>query len=398
MKKLVLFVLVGLLPFAVMACQKDEEIIYLLNWGEYINEDLVAQFTAETGIVVDLTTVDSNEAMLEAYENRTAPYDVMVPSDYMIEKMYDEGYLQEVDLTKLTHFAEGNFMDDVDGILHQLFVDNTDTVSSPYEVAIPYFWGLFGLIYNKQLPDIETYLETNQWAAVFGPQPARLDGWTRDPEVGVYSVPRFAYSASLLYAEQVSRATAEALNVFSTANLALSEDILNDRSYEAWGTDTLKVDTNTGDLDIAFTYVGDFFDTYLLNCLAEGATTGEQAEAANDHLGIYIPDHTMAFVDCMVIPVDADNVDNAHTFIDFFLNPENAYVNSDIVGYTTTLKATYQMILGATGGDLVRQTMVLNHPYNPEQITDRTLIQTALLPISDQGSAEIDAMLVRIHA
>jgi len=399
MKKIVLAVLIGLLPFTFLACQKEEEeIIYLLNWGEYINEDLVLEFTAQTGIEVDITTVDSNEAMLEAYETRNSPYDVMIPSDYMIEKMYDSGYLQKLDATKLSNFAEANFMAGVTDILDQLFLDNTDTISSTYEVAIPYFWGLFGMMYNTELPDIETYLETNGWAAVFGPAPTRMAGWTADPAVGIYSVPRFAYSASLLYAEQEERASADALNVYSAANLALAEDILNDRSYTDWATDMLKQNIDSGSLDIAFTYVGDFFDTYLINAAAAEATTGAQAEAANSHMGLYIPDHTMAFVDCMVIPVDAENVDNAHTFINFFLNPENAYINSDIVGYTTTLIATYDMILNATHGDLVRQTMVQNHPYNPEQITGRTIVSTPLLPFSDEDSSAIDAMLVRIHA
>jgi spermidine/putrescine-binding protein len=398
MKKIVLFVLVGLLPFGFLACQKDEEIIYLLNWGEYINEELVLEFTDQTGIIVDITTVDSNEAMLEAYETRNSPYDIMIPSDYMIEKMYDSGYLQEIDQTKLTNFAEANFMGGVNEILDQLFLDNTTTVSSAYEVAIPYFWGLFGLMYNKELPDIETYLETNGWNAVFGPIPARMAGWTADPAVGVYSVPRFAYSASLLYAEQEGLASADALNVFSAANLVLSEDILGDRAYTDWATDMLKQNIDNGSLDIAFTYVGDFFDTYLINADAAGATTGAEAEAANSHMGIYIPDHTMAFVDCMVIPIDAENVENAHTFIDFFLNPENAYENSGIVGYTTTLIATYEMILNADKGDFVRQTMVQNHPYNPEQITNRIIVGTPLLPFSDEDSSAIDAMLVRIHA
>lgn len=393
MKKFLLFALVGLLPLTFLACNKQEEVLYVLNWGEYINEDLVAQFTEDTGIVVEISTVDSNEKMKEALELGTSTYDIVIPSDYMIEYLYDNDYLQQIDLSKLSNFAEANFMDGVDSIMHQLFTDNED-VTSPYQVAIPYFWGLFGLMYNDTVPGLQEYIEANGWGAIFGPDESGISGLRS----GIYSVPRFVYSAALLYAaseDTLYPSVADnAMNVFSEANVSLVETILGERTYTEFGTDAMKKNIDSDTLDIAFTYVGDFFDTYLGNCETVGATTGAEAEAANAHLGIYIPSRTIAFVDCMIIPKNAENVDNAHVFINYFLDPANAYVNSGIVGYTTTLKATYDMIKNATEGDLVRQAMVENHPYDP--MTVQGVSAAPLIIFRDDDTTEIDTMFTRV--
>jgi spermidine/putrescine-binding protein len=326
-------------------------------------------------------------------DSQTGNYDIVIPSDYMIEFLYDNDYLQQIDLTKLTNFAADNFLDGVNDIMDQLFVDNAD-VETPYNVCMPYFWGLFGIMYDNSVEGLGDYIAANDWASIFGVQPA---GFGSDISVGVYSVPRFAYAAALLYAASSDAYDVDttAMNVYSTANLAIAEDVLNDRTYAEWGTDMLKKNIAAGSLDAAFVYVGDFFDTYLILADDAGATTGAEAEAAAANIGIYIPQNTIAFCDAMVIPANADHVDNAHKFIDFFIDPVNAYENSGIVGYTTTLKATYAMIENATYGDVVRQTMVANHPYDPMTVVGVSF--SPLLPFTDDENAEIVSMVNRVR-
>jgi spermidine/putrescine-binding protein len=125
--------------------------------------------------------------------------------------------------------------------------------------------------------------------------------------------------------------------------------------------------------------------------LAENATNATEAEAATSHIGIYIPQETISFYDGMVIPSNARNVDLAHKFIDFFLDPEVAYENSGIVGYTTTLKATYQMIYTAVKGDLVRQSMVMNNPYDPSTIEN--FFSSPLVAFSNTETYNIKSMI-----
>ncbi|MFA5005951.1 MAG: extracellular solute-binding protein [Candidatus Izemoplasmatales bacterium] len=392
MKKWLLILVMVILPFNFLACSgTDEDVLYLLNWGEYINEDLVAAFTDETGITVEISTVDSNEGFKSELDSGTGNYDIVVPSDYMAELLYDNGYLQQIDLTKLTNYDAAAFLPGVAAIMNQLFVDN-DEVTTPYSVGIPYFWGLFGIMYNNNIAGLADFVEANGWGTVFGPAPAGLGSSIR---VGLYDVERFDYAAALLYAADsgLYDVVPSDMNVFSNANISLVETILAQRDYTEWATDMLKKNIAAGELDAAFLYVGDFFDTYLLLAGDADATTGAEAEAAASGIGIYIPSNTIAFVDMMVIPVNAEHVDNAHRFIDFFLDPENAYVNSDIVGYTTTLQETYDMILNATHGDLVRQAMVQNHPYAPMAVS---VAATPLTPYTDDQNEAIITMLNRV--
>lgn len=392
MKKWLLILVMVILPFTFLACAgTDEDVLYVLNWGEYINEDLVAAFEEQTGITVEITTADSNEAFKAELDSGTGNYDIVVPSDYMAELLYDNGYLQQIDLAKLTNFDESAFLTSVDAIMEQLFVDNDD-VATPYNVGIPYFWGNFGIMYNNTIDGLAEFVEENGWSTLFGPAPAGLGSTIR---VGLYDVERFDYAAALLYAAEsgLYDVVPSDLNVYSAANISLVESILVQRDYTEWATDMLKKNIAAGELDAAFVYVGDFFDTYLILADDAGATTGAEAEAAAAGIGIHIPANTIAFVDMMVIPVNAEHVDNAHAFIDFFLDPLNAYENSGIVGYTTTLQATYDMILNATHGDLVRQAMVQNHPYAP---IGSSVNAMPLIPYTDDQNNEIVTMLNRV--
>ena len=146
MKKLIFIAMIAIIGLALVACSQTPK-LYLLNWGEYINEDLLEKFEDEYGVKVDLSLAESNELMEEKIKNQTTAYDIVIPSDYMIEKLYDEGYIQKIDLTKLTNFSEDAFLDGVNVVMSSMFQDNDD-VTSAYEVSIPYFWGVFGIMYN----------------------------------------------------------------------------------------------------------------------------------------------------------------------------------------------------------------------------------------------------------
>jgi len=388
MKKLLVFFAILVLPSITLACSSVPT-LNVLNWGEYINQDVVDAFEEEYGVRVRISIASSNELMEQRIKAGTTAYDIVVPSDYMIEKLYDEGYLQKIDLSKLTNFDEENFLDGVNEIMGQLLVDNDD-VASAYEVAIPYFWGVFGIMYNNAIPGLKAYIEANEWKAVFETEPSGT--FTSPLRVGMYDVPRFAYSSSMLYANQIGTLNdATALNTESQTFLQTAENILKQRTYASFQTDSLKKDIELGELDIAFTYVGDFFDTFLI--VTEDETTEAGAIEAASHIGVFVPQNTIAFLDGMVIPADAKNVELAHQFIDWFLDPDNAYENSGIVGYTTSLQVVYDTIYSAGKGDIVRSIMVRNYPYNPEGSSAKPL-----LPFSDNFTNDITTMLSRVKA
>lgn len=386
MKKLVLLLAISVISLALVACTSKPK-LYVLNWGEYINMDLVSQFEDEYGVKVVISLADSNEAMEQQIKEETTKFDIVIPSDYMIEKLWDEGYLQSIDLSKLTNFDQSKFVTGLDGIMGMMFQDNPE-VTNAYTVSIPYFWGVFGIMYNRQLAGIQTYIEDNQWAAIFETEPTST--FSRALKVGMYDVSRFAYSASLIYANDKDLIDdADALNTFSQTYLDLSEDILLQRNYTLWATDMLKKDVEAGNLDMAFVYVGDFFDTYLI--LTENATTTQEAAELTSHIGIFVPDTTIAFYDGMIIPEAARNVDLAHQFIDFFLDPEIAYENSGIVGYTTVLTETATMIETASKGDIIRSVMASDYPYNPSSI--QNFVAIPLIAFSNADTDTIAAMI-----
>jgi len=393
MKKILVLVFVGLVSLSLFACSAQER-LSVLNWGEYINEDLVDAFEEEYNCKVNIAIAESNELMEQKILAGTTSYDIVIPSDYMIEKLYDGGYLQAIDLTQLSNFNQTAFLDGVNGIMDKMFLDNPEITNS-YTISIPYFWGVFGIMYNKSVSGLTDYIETNSWSSVFGPEPT---GMSRALRVGMYDVPRFAYSASLLYADETARIAPNnaALNVYSAEYLTLTETILAERDYYEWGTDILKKDIEEGILDLGFVYVGDFFDTYLIACDTANATTAAEAEAATANIGVFVPQETIAFYDGMVIPTSAKNLTLAHKFINYFLDADVAYENSGIVGYTTTLKATYDMIYEATKGDLVRQAMVQNNPYDPSKIVD--FIGTPLIAFSNNDTDNIASMINRVKA
>lgn len=386
MKKLVLLLAISVISLALVACTSKPK-LYVLNWGEYINMDLVSQFEDEYGVKVVISLADSNEAMEQQIKEETTKFDIVIPSDYMIEKLWDEGYLQSIDLSKLTNFDQSKFVTGLDGIMGMMFQDNPE-VTNAYTVSIPYFWGVFGIMYNRQLAGIQTYIEDNQWAAIFETEPTST--FSRALKVGMYDVSRFAYSASLIYANDKDLIDdADALNTFSQTYLDLSEDILLQRNYTLWATDMLKKDVEAGNLDMAFVYVGDFFDTYLI--LTENATTTQEAAELTSHIGIFVPDTTIAFYDGMIIPEAARNVDLAHQFIDFFLDPVIAYENSGIVGYTTVLTETATMIETASKGDIIRSVMASDYPYNPSSI--QNFVAIPLIAFSNADTDTIAAMI-----
>ena len=391
MKKAILLLFVVLIPLGVLGCT-GENTLSVLNWGEYINSDMVDAFEEEYGVKVRITIAESNESMEQKIQSGTTKFDIVIPSDYMIEKLWDDGYLQAIDLTKLTNYNADNFVDGISSIMDKMYLESPE-VDNPFTISIPYFWGLFGIMYNTTVTGLQNYIETNGWGAILEPEPTGL--FDSPLRVAMYDVSRFAYSLSLIYADEQGLIDDPlALNTASSAYMTVAEQVLSLREYELWGTDMIKKDIEAGNLDLGFTYVGDFFDTFLI--LTEGLETAQAALDAAAHIGIFIPETTMAFFDGMIIPANARNVDLAHKFIDFFLRPDVAYENSGIVGYTTVLKAVYQMIETASEGDLIRSIMVQNFPYNPTQAQAEGAIP--LIAFSNTATDDITAMVTRVKS
>lgn len=112
--------------------------IYVYNWGDYIAEDTIERFTKETGIKVIYETFDSNETMYAKYKSGAVNYDVLIPSDYMIEKLIAENELLPLNFDNIPNAKY------IDESFRNLGYDPENKYS------VPYFWGTLGILYNKK--------------------------------------------------------------------------------------------------------------------------------------------------------------------------------------------------------------------------------------------------------
>lgn len=330
MKKLLLIFVLALVAFGVAACD-SRPVLNILNWGEYINDEVVKNFEEEYGINVKISVADSNELFYSKIKSGTTPFDLVIPSDYMIEKMVEEDMLIPLDYDLLPNRENVTYMDGV----NQIFDSMTETtfartgVTVDYtEYMVPYFWGTFGIIYNNRVDGLEEALNQHSWAAYFD-----ADTYFPTARRGMYDVAQMVYASAMLYRGQDP-------NVYSTAYLnQVQSDVVN-ANFIQWGDDMLKRDIESDNLDMAFTYTGDYLDRLYIQI-----DEGKSLDEVRAEFDIYIPHNTLVFIDAMVIPETAEHVDRAHQFINYLLDPEVVALNSEVVGYATALEEAYDIIV-----------------------------------------------------
>ncbi|QAY67173.1 ABC transporter substrate-binding protein [Paenibacillus protaetiae] len=280
----------------------------IYNWGDYIDEELLDEFQKETGIKVIYQTFDSNEAMMTKIEQGGTTFDVAVPSEYAISKMKEEHLLLPIDHSKLPNlkYIDPRFMD--------LSFDPGN------EYSVPYFWGTVGIVYN---PDMVGGLTFHSWDDLWDPSLRNkillLDGAREVIGMGLNSL---HYS-------------------------------LNDTNEDHLQQALKKLSTLTPNVKAI---VGDEIKMLMAN--EEAAVglvwSGDASEMmdANDKLEYVVPDEgSNLWFDNMVIPKTAKNIEGAHKFINFMLDPEHAAQNTEYVGYSTPNAGALKLLPEDISGD-----------------------------------------------
>lgn len=370
MKKLLKILLVLVALVLPTSCTQND-VLVVLNWGEYINEDLVAEFEDYYDVEVVMDLANSSELMEQRIKSGTTCYDIVIPSDYIIDKLYREDYLLEVDTAAMSNYSDDVFLEGLQNIQTQMFAGNES-------YCVPYFWGTFGIVYNKEVAGLEEAVKEFGWATIF-----EEDKTPEGTKVGAYNVPRLAYAAAMMYYDQDTEV--ERYNVANEENFGIFEDILMQRKFYEWGTDELKKHISSGDLDLAFMYTGDFFDIYNLRA--------EEGKSMDD-MGIWIPPLTISFMDAMIIPNNAQHYDLATKFIDWFLDPQHAFENASIVGYCTPIAATYDMM----AQDPDWEDKINNYPYYPESSVDNPFVAMPLKDIGSDSVSDIETIINNVKA
>ncbi|WP_071396483.1 ABC transporter substrate-binding protein [Bacillus tuaregi] len=264
----------------------------VFNWGDYIDEELVTKFEEETGMKVIYETFDSNEAMLTKIQQGGTSYDVAVPSEYMIEKMQEEDLLIALDHSKLPNlkYIDSRFMD--------LPFDPGN------QYSIPYFWGTVGIVYNPELlGDIELKGWNDLWNPELKNDILMVDGAREVMGIGLNSL---HYSLNDKNKAHLREAKAKLKSL--TPNI------------KAIVGDEIKILMANEEAPIGVVWSGDAADIMW----------------ENEKLDYVVPEEgSNLWFDNMVIPKTAKNVEGAHQFINFMLDPENAAKNTDYVSYST---------------------------------------------------------------
>ncbi len=327
MKKVIIIftsiILFTILSLIILNTGSSSNSLYLLNWGEYIDSELLTKFEEEYNVTIVEETVTSSETMYQKITSKTTSYDVAIPGDYMVKKLYDEDMLYPLDVTNDKYNNLLNYEDMFTDSLTNLRKEN---MPETIKYSMPYFWGAYSIIYSTLNEEVENVVKENGFNALF-------DKTLYDSSVktGMYSTARWAISSYL-----ISQNLDPNLEEFDETKV--SSDI-KASSFDVWGDDQLKRKVATGTLDLCFTQLGDFFDALYL-ALNEGLDK-ESALSGLEGLNfnVYVPDTTIAFFDSMVIPKTSKNQELANTFINFMLDTNNAYQNAKAIGYSPTLKS-----------------------------------------------------------
>lgn len=349
MKKLLGLTLAATTLLALTACGSNKKTLKILNWGDYLDADLVDEFEKENNCKVKCEDVESNETMYGFISDNRDNYDIVVPSDYMIEKLHSEGKLKEIDFSKLENYKEGMFRESLNNTL------STDAKDIK-NYFIPYFWGSLGLMYRTDKEGLAEAVEKNGFNCLFN-----KDLLPKGTKVGMYDCARDAFAAAEL-------ALGYSLNTTDDTELKACRDLLksNKSNYTMYGTDNLKTSVAEGNLDLALVYSGDFFDQRYIY----------SEEELDINFDIYAPtEHNNVFFDGLVIPTTSKETDLALKFIDFMLDKENSFTNTDTVGYAPVIEAVNQMFIdyGTEGNenyDEYYDELMKINAYNPDLITN----------------------------
>lgn len=301
MKKIIiLMTLILTIGTITVGCGDEKPHINVYNWGDYIDKDVVKDFEKEYGIKVNYDMFETNEDMYIKVKQGGSNYDVLFPSDYMIERMIREGLLLKLDKSNIAN------LDKID----KRFMDLDFDPNNDY--SVPYMWGTVGILYNKTMVDEEVNSWDILWDKKYSGDIIMLNS-QRDA-IGI-TLKRLNYSMNTRNIEELQKAKKE---------LIRQKPLVS-----AYMGDNIKDAMVSGEGALAIVWSGD-----AVAMIRD-----------NPDLAYVIPkEGTNLWFDNMVIPSTAENKDGAEKFIDFMTRPDIAARNTEYIGYSTPIPEAVEML------------------------------------------------------
>lgn len=267
--------------------------IYVYNWGEYIDPEVVELFEEETGITVNYEEFETNEEMYTIVAKGARVYDVICPSDYMVQKMIENDLLAPINYDNVPNIKN----------IGEQYMESSKGVDPDNKYCVPYCWGTVGIMYNKKMVDEDVH----SWSILFDAK----------------------YKNSILMQNSVRDAYCVALSYLGYDINSLNEEEIKE------ATDVL---VNQKPLVQAYV-VDQVRDKMIKNAAALGVIYSGEAiymQRENPDLEYVVPDEgSNVWIDGWVIPKNCKNKEGAEAWIDFLCRPDIALMNFEYITYST---------------------------------------------------------------
>ena len=297
--KIKFLVLLGCLLLSLLSTgcgqNENERVLYVYNWGDYIDPEVIKEFEQETGIKVVYDTFATNEEMYVKVRSGGSDYDVVIPSDYMIKRLARENLLAKIDWQHVPNIKG------VDDRFRHLAFD------AEGEYTAPYMWGTVGISYNTKM----VHEPVDSWGILWNPAYAK--------EIFMLDSPRDSLGITLKY-------LGYSLNSGDKAELeqVKAKLIQQKKLVLAYVVDEVKDKMIAGEGALAVVWSGDA--AYMM--------------AENPDLAYALPkEGTNLWVDAMVILKNSRHKAEAEEFINFMLRPDIALKNAEYIGYASPMPA-----------------------------------------------------------
>lgn len=303
MKKLLICLAIMITTIGLMTgCDKGGEKVYVYNWGEYIDPEVIKLFEKETGITVVYDEFEQNEEMYPKIKANAVQYDVVCPSDYMIQKMIEEDLLAEINFDNVPNLKN----------IDPAYLKSAEAFDPGNKYSVPYCWGTLGILYNKTMVDEPI----DSWGVLFDEK----------------------YSGEILMIDSVRDAFAVALsylgydiNSKDEAQLEEAKILLLEQYplVQAYVVDQVRDKMIGGEAAIGVIYSGEAIYT----------------QRENPDLEYVVPkEGSNVWIDGWVIPKNSKNKENAEAFINFMCDAEIALMNFEYITYSTPNSVAREMI------------------------------------------------------
>jgi len=280
---------------------KNDNVVYVYNWGEYIDPDVLESFTAETGIKVVYDEYETNEVMYPKIEAGAASYDVICPSDYMIQKMIENDLLAEINFDNIPNAQ----------YIGEQYFESSREFDPENKYSVPYCWGTVGILYNKTMVDEPI----DSWSVLWD---EKYKG-----QILMQNSVRDAFMVAL-------KLNGNSMNTLDDAELEAAKDKLIEQKplVQAYVVDQVRDKMIGNEAAIGVIYSGEAIYT----------------QRENPDLEYVIPkEGTNVWIDSWVITKNA-NKENAEAFINYMCKPEIALKNFDFITYSTPNTAARELI------------------------------------------------------